>query len=119
MYLPLSPHRAAPTTAPRSSLTAPFQLNEVSQTACSEMAEPRLDAGDLVRKWAQVSLVADHNEQPAQVDRLAEALKVFLRTGADKLVVGAKGAPYLVFLLQRWDSPHCPPEGGDPMSRRE
>ena len=76
------------------------------------MAEPRLDAGDLVRKWAQVSLVADHNEQPAQVDRLAEALNVFLRTEADKLVVGAKGAPYPVFLLQRCDSPSLSARGG-------
>ena len=54
-----------------------------------------VSARDLVKMWSQVSRVADHNEQPQVVDRLAEALKHFSRAEARKLVVGAKGVPIL------------------------
>jgi len=49
----------------------------------------------MVKKWAQVSLVAPPNEQRDEVDRLAEALSSFTRAEARRLVVGAKGAPLL------------------------
>ena len=50
---------------------------------------------DLVKKWSQVSRVADRDEQREEVDRLVEALKHFSRAEARKLVVGAKGVPIL------------------------
>ena len=49
-----------------------------------------LSARDLIKKWAQVSQVADKPQQ-AQVDRLAEALKHFSRAEAQRLVQGAQG----------------------------
>ena len=55
-----------------------------------------VSARELVKKWAQVSAVADHNQQPQEVDRLAEALKHFTRAEARRLVVGAQGDPILV-----------------------
>ena len=59
------------------------------------MASSVVTARDLVKKWSQVSRVADHHEQPQEIDRLAEALKHFSRAEARKLVVGAKGVPIL------------------------
>ena len=53
-------------------------------------------ARELVKKWSQVSAVADHNQQPQEVDRLAETLKIFTRAEARRLVVGAQGYPILV-----------------------
>ena len=53
-----------------------------------------LSARDLIKKWAQVSQVADKPQQ-AQVDRLAEALKHFSRAEAQRLVQGAQGVPIL------------------------
>ena len=60
------------------------------------MASSVVSARDLVKKRAQVSAVADHNEQPREVDRLADALRIFTRAEARRLVVGAQGVPILV-----------------------
>ena len=59
------------------------------------MASTLVTARDQVKKWAQVSRVANPNEQRDEVDRLAEALKTFTRAEARRLVVGAQGAPLL------------------------
>ena len=50
-----------------------------------------LSSREMVKKWAQVSLVAHPNEQRDEVGRLAEALSSFIRAEAQRLVVGAKG----------------------------
>ena len=73
--------------------TLSFSLTK-SHRQFAVMANPPLDAPGLVRKWAHVSLVAEHNEE-RHVDRLAEALKMFVRAQAQQLVVGAKGVPIL------------------------
>ena len=57
-------------------------------------ASSLLDARDLVKKWASVSLVAGPVSQ-RQIDRLAEALISITRAEAQRLVTGAKGAPIL------------------------
>ena len=91
---PFSPHRITPIPHPSPLPIASFQLNEVSWAASSDMSNPPLYACDLVRKWAHVSFIADHNEE-AKVDRLAEVLKIFVRAHAQQLAMGANGAPIL------------------------
>ena len=59
------------------------------------MASSVLSARDLVKTWSQVARVADANQQKYEVGRLAEALSSFTRAEAQRLVVGAKGAPLL------------------------
>ena len=59
------------------------------------MASTLVTARDQAKKWAQVSRVADQQEQRDEVDRLAEALKTFTRAEARRLLVGAQGTPLL------------------------
>ena len=55
-----------------------------------------VSARDLMKAWSQVSRVSSREEQRDVVDRLAEALKIFTRAEARRLVVGAQGDPILV-----------------------
>ena len=66
-----------------------------SSSLASMAASSVLSSREMVKKWAQVSLVAHPNEQRDEVGRLAEALSSFIRAEAQRLVVGAKGAPLL------------------------